>query len=217
MDQRAAGSSDCVVIRQLSRSRFALTYWRCDAEAAAVHSYPKYGASVSASRTTRVLIVANRTAATPRLLQEVRRRAQASACDFTLLIPNAPSRQAADWTLQHALPLLERAARKPVASRVGGPDPFQAVRDAVHDASFDQIIVSTLSRRLSRWLRRDLVHRVESLGLPVAAIMPEEDRPSHEQPGSTGNKSMDNNVADLMGAWKIMLPRDARRRDERRR
>jgi hypothetical protein len=170
---------------------------------------------VSASRTTRVLIVANRTAATPRLLQEVRRRAQVTACDFTLLIPDAPSRQAADWTLQHALPMLERAARKPLASRVGGPDPFQAVRDAVHDASFDEIIVSTLPRRLSRWVRRDLVHRVESLGLPVTAIMPEEERPSHEQPGSTGNKSMDNNVADLMGAWQIMLPRDARRRDER--
>jgi hypothetical protein len=66
-------------------------------------------------------------------------------------------------------------------------------------------------------VRRDLVHRVESLGVPVTAIVPEEERPYHEQPGNAGNKSMDHNVADLMGAWTMMLPRDARRRDERRR
>jgi hypothetical protein len=45
------------------------------------------GAEMDTQATKRVLVVANRTAATPRLMDEIRRHADADACEFTLLIP----------------------------------------------------------------------------------------------------------------------------------
>src|SRR5436190_22413502 len=94
----------------------------------------------------RVLVVANRTAATHRLLEEVARRRKAGPCDFALLIPDVGDRKQADWTLENALPLLGRAAGGPVEGVLGGADPFMSVSDTVRDAHFDDILVSTLSK-----------------------------------------------------------------------
>jgi len=129
----------------------------------------------------RVLIVANRTAATPRLLQEVERRRRTGPCEFVLLIPDVADRKHADWTVENAVPLLRRAAGGPVEGRIGGADPFTSVQDTVRDGRFDEIIISTLSKKASKWLRRDLVRKVEGLGLPVTAVMPR----AAAQPGIT--------------------------------
>ena len=127
---------------------------------------------MASSKVKRVLVVANRTASTARLLDEVARRADRQPTQFTLLIPDVPNRKEADWSLEIALPLLQRAARGPVDHLVGGPEPFTAVQEAVHAHDFDEIIISTLPKQLSKWLRRDLIHRVETLGLPVTAVVP---------------------------------------------
>jgi hypothetical protein len=137
--------------------------------------------------TKRVLVVANRTAATHRLLDEVARRRKTGPCEFALLIPDVGNRRQADWTLENALPLLQRAARGQVEGIIGGADPFTSVSDTVRDGHFDEIIVSTLPKKTSKWLRRDLVRRIEGLGLPVTAITP---RP-------TGERITDTNAFDI--------------------
>jgi hypothetical protein len=130
----------------------------------------------------RILVVANRTAATPLLIETVQRRAAERPCTFTLLIPNEPRKGGADWTLETALPLLERAAKARVEGMVGEEDPFEAVRSTLRDGDFDEVIISTLPKRVSEWLRRDLPHRIEKLGVPVTTISQSEERESPVAP-----------------------------------
>jgi hypothetical protein len=120
-----------------------------------------------------VLVVANRTAATPALLAEVRERAAKDPCRFTLLVPrpfwDADTEQSA-VTLELAIPLLEEAAGGHVEALVGAEDPFRAVTAAVESHPYDEIIISTLPARVSHWLHIDLPARVQRLGLPVTVV-----------------------------------------------
>ncbi len=137
---------------------------------------------MESSTPTRVLVVAHRTAATPALLNAVRERAARGPCTFTLLVPNVAhglhrivdaedqSEDAAQSVLALALPLLEEAAGGHVEGIVGDPEPLNAVQDAVNVRGFDEIIVSTLPVRVSRWLRLDLPSKIGGLGLPVTTI-----------------------------------------------
>ena len=116
----------------------------------------------------RVLIVANRTAATPDLLDAVKRYARERPTTFSLLIPDSPKGEHTDWTLELARPLLQRAAGGPVMGLTGAAgDPFDAIRQVLAEDRYDRVIISTLPKRVSKWLRRDLPRRVESLGVPV--------------------------------------------------
>jgi hypothetical protein len=120
-----------------------------------------------------VLVVAHRTAATPRLLEEVRARAARLPCVFTLLVPRPywdPDTDEAAATLELALPVLEEAAGDHVEGIIGDSDPLVAIQLAIDEVGVDEIIISTLPARVSRWLHRDLPHRVEALGLPLTVI-----------------------------------------------
>ena len=134
----------------------------------------------------RVLVVAHRTAATPTLLDAVRERAQRGPATFTLLVPHTspglhrvvdPEDQGtaeAQAVLELALPLLEEAAGGPVEGIIGDPEPLAAIQDAVNLRGFDEIILSTLPSRVSRWLRLDLPAKLTGLGLPVTTVVAKE-------------------------------------------
>jgi hypothetical protein len=121
----------------------------------------------------RILIVAHRTAATPKLIEQVRERSRRSECSFVLLIPRPywdPETEEAAQVIELALPLLREAAGADVEAVVGDTDPFLAVQSALSEGSFNEVIVSTLPHRVSRWLRQDLPARVERLGVPVTVV-----------------------------------------------
>lgn len=135
----------------------------------------------------RVLVVAHKTAATPPLLDAVRERAQRAPCTFTLLVPNPahglhkvvdPEDQGASdagEVLEQALPVLSQAAGARVEGFIGDADPVAAVQDAINLRGFDEIIISTLSPRVSRWLKLDLPSKVSGMGLPVTTVTPDDD------------------------------------------
>ena len=123
----------------------------------------------------RTLVVANRTAAAPLLLEEIARRRADRPTVFVLLIPLGVSRKRPDWTAEDAVPLLERAAHGPVESVAAEGDPFEAIKRTLDKGDFDDVIISTLPKRVSEWLRRDLPSKGRRLGLPVTVISQHEE------------------------------------------
>ena len=134
----------------------------------------------------RVLVVANRTAATPALIAAVRERAARGPATFTLLVPHVTHGlhkvvdaqdtdvSESEAVLELALPLLTEAAGGKVEGIVGDPEPLAAIQDAVNLRGFDEIILSTLPARVSRWLKLDLPSKVTGLGLPVTHVEAQE-------------------------------------------
>ena len=137
---------------------------------------------MESSAQARVLVVAHKTAATPALLDAVRTRAAQGPARFTLLVPNAahglhrvvdPEDQESsevDQVLALALPLLQEAAGAPVEGIIGDASPLDAIQDAVNVRGFDEIIISTLPTRVSRWVKLDLPSKLRGLGLPVTTV-----------------------------------------------
>jgi hypothetical protein len=137
---------------------------------------------MESSAPARILVVAHKTAATPALLQAVRERAARGPATFTLLVPNAAhglhrvvdpedvqTGEAHD-VLELALPLLSEAAGSEVTGMIGDPAPLTAIQDAVNVHGFDEIIISTLPARVSRWMKLDLPSKASGLGLPVTTV-----------------------------------------------
>jgi hypothetical protein len=138
---------------------------------------------MESSTPARVLVVAHKTAATPPLIEAVRERAARGPATFTLLVPNAThgleaildsgnhtETDEAQTVIDLAVPLLEEAAGAPVEGMVGDPSPMNAIQDAVNIRGFDEVIISTLPARVSKWLHLDLPSKVTGLGLPVTTV-----------------------------------------------
>jgi hypothetical protein len=128
-----------------------------------------------------VLVVANKTAESDELLEALRKRAQEGPASFHLIVP-ATARgvswvadmhaggEAAEHDLEGALERL-RGAGLEIDGEIGDPDPVAAVQDAVNARKYDEMIVSTLHKTVSKWLKLDLPSKAaHATGLPVVHV-----------------------------------------------
>jgi hypothetical protein len=128
-----------------------------------------------------VLVVANVTATSDDLLAALKARAEREATSFTLIVPATPfggGREAALEKLGAAVEQL-RSAGLDADGSVGAADPIVAVTDAWDPKRYDEIIVSTLPLRLSKWLHAGLPERIERLtGAPVTHVISQPEKPA---------------------------------------
>jgi hypothetical protein len=143
----------------------------------------------------RYLVVANQTLGEDQLVELLKRRAKSEPSEFFILVPATPSieyvsvaaipvmggfpvlpdsvehsRQLAQERLDAALAQLADIDAS-VEGCVGGADPLSAVESVLTARQFDEIIVSTLPKRVSKWLRSDLPCRLgRKSGLPVTHV-----------------------------------------------
>jgi hypothetical protein len=147
----------------------------------------------------RYLVVANQTLGGPKLADKLREFMSAGPCRFYLVVPATPTSQflepisqplslaavdggggmlpdyskiaevVARRRLDQELARLREAGAE-ADGEVGDSRPLHAIRDALAREQADEIIVSTLPHRLSRWLVTDLPHRARRTGLPVTHV-----------------------------------------------
>jgi GABA permease len=141
-----------------------------------------------------ILIVANQTLGGERLMEVVRDRIAHGPCTFTLVVPVVPAAGdlavtvGAGLTIQASSPTYE-AARVEAVHRLGAglqalsdlgatvdgdvgvQNPVEAVGHCLKLQAYDEIIVSTLPKTVSRWLHQDVPHRIRrKFEIPVAVV-----------------------------------------------
>jgi nucleotide-binding universal stress UspA family protein len=141
----------------------------------------------------RYLVVANQTLGGEALWEAIRERMARGDCHFHLVVPATPTAQldpsftaeAEPDTRERGEDLGRRLARQrmrqqldqmrelgaSVSGEIGVADPVDAVRVVLHRWEFDEVILSTLPGRRSRWLAADLPTKIRrGFKLPVTQI-----------------------------------------------
>jgi uncharacterized membrane-anchored protein len=135
-------------------------------------------------RARRVLVISDRTGATPELVRAIEMRAQQGPSRFRLVVPNPAQAEAhlrhlerhdkaeaAERVLEEATPAIERAAGARVLGSVSiRHDPMDAVEETLHNEPVDEIIISLGPIGVGRWLHQDLPHRLRHFGLPITVV-----------------------------------------------
>ena len=136
-------------------------------------------------------MVANQTLGGEQFQRAVRDRAAAGPASFFVLVPATPpddlfdtavsayagSLPASEELVDEARSRLDRVltslAREGIQAdgAIGDADPVVAIDEAMARRRYDEIILSTLPSGVSKWLGRDVPHRVErSCGVPVTHV-----------------------------------------------
>jgi hypothetical protein len=116
------------------------------------------------AETTHTLVVANQTAGGEPLFAELKRRATDGRHRFTVIVPQDGGHgHHAEEARARLRALLARLHEEgiPATGGIGDPDPFTAVMNALQFYRVDEIVISTLPKMTSRWLRSGLVERVQ--------------------------------------------------------
>jgi GABA permease len=136
----------------------------------------------------RYLVVANRTLGGPHLIDAVRERMQDGESTFHVVVP--ASHPSSAWTegqvkaqaqerLDDALTRFAELGAT-ATGEVGDASPVRAIGDVLLRQPIDEVILSTLPSGPSRWLRQDVVHRVQrNYEIPVVHIVAQPEHATH--------------------------------------
>ena len=132
----------------------------------------------------RYLVVAHQTLSSPELLEEMTSRAGEDESSFHLLVPIHHGEPGLTWTEGHDREVAGRhldqtlvrltAAGFTVTGEVGSDSPVESVVDVLlrDGDAFEGIIVSTLPRTVSKWLKIDAPSRIQRYtSLPVHHVI----------------------------------------------
>jgi nucleotide-binding universal stress UspA family protein len=140
----------------------------------------------------RYLVVANQTIGGEQLTAKLDELVSAGPCAFRFLVPVTDTEGLHQWDyppidraipdahqiaaalaagrLEHELERLQRAGIE-AGGEVVDAMPISRVQQLLSEEQFDAVIVSTLPRRLSRWLVMDLPHRIARVAdVPVTHV-----------------------------------------------
>lgn len=135
----------------------------------------------------RYLVVANQTLVADQLQQELLMRAESDESSFYFLVPDTSATDySQEWSnpgqgaagsagarrrLDQAIGVV-RDAGATAGGSIEDPDPIKAIQGRVKRHQYDEVIVSTLPKTFSRWLKMDLPSRVErAVDMPVTTII----------------------------------------------
>lgn len=130
-----------------------------------------------------VLVIANETVGGSALLEAALSRHKADpSTHFHLVVPQTRPRSGLviyDDAVRHGAQVRVDLATTvmqghgiDITGDVGDGDPYNAAMDALREAKYDELVISTLPVAESRWLGRDLIQRLEDeAGIPVAHVV----------------------------------------------
>ena len=126
-----------------------------------------------------VLVVANKMAASPALVDAVRTRAATGPARFFMLVPN-PAHVVFDRStrdvregegiLEQALPAMKDAGVEVEGGVANSPNAYDDIVQELNARPYDEIILETPPSHVSHWLHVDLPQRILHLGYPLTTV-----------------------------------------------
>jgi hypothetical protein len=122
-----------------------------------------------------VIVLANRTAPAPELIEALVERGKRGPITVTLVVPAGPGaadRATARERMEEALAAWREAGIETCAGVVCDPSPLEALEEVWDPMRHDEVIVCTLPGRSSKWIRGDLPQSVARFtGMPVTHVV----------------------------------------------